>query len=167
MAGSPTYLSLLDKIQRMFTEHPDWLDVGWDALDEGWSLLEDTGMTYTAEKWLFSIAAACYGLIAQQRGLSIADVILTAKDLHIAKNAGYAGANNPDPWANFRLSKAFGISPVLGVAVRMSDKYIRIRNLKDNPANERVGESILDTLADLAAYALIAVCLLREERLDA
>jgi hypothetical protein len=84
------------------------------------------------------------------------------ESLHIAKNAGYAGADNSDPWANFRMSEAFGVSPVLGVLVRMSDKYIRITNLIKDESNERVGESIKDTLKDLSAYALIAVCLIEE-----
>ena len=84
------------------------------------------------------------------------------KQLHIAKNAGYSG-DSSDRWANFRLSQAFGISPILGVMVRMSDKWIRIQNLLKNPDNEKVGESIKDTLMDLASYALIAICLLEEK----
>lgn len=84
------------------------------------------------------------------------------RDLHIAKNAGYAGAGNEDPWANFRMSEAFGVEPFKGVLTRMSDKYIRITNLVKDPSNERVGESLDDTLMDLAAYALIAICLRRE-----
>ena len=46
----------------------------------------------------------------------------------------------------------------------MSDKYIRIGNLRQNPGNDQVNESIRDTLTDLAAYALIAICLLDEEK---
>jgi hypothetical protein len=46
---------------------------------------------------------------------------------------------------------------------RMSDKYIRVTNLVRKPENEQVGENIKDTLMDLAAYALIAVCLLEEQ----
>jgi hypothetical protein len=45
----------------------------------------------------------------------------------------------------------------------MSDKYIRITNLLKDPSNEMVGESVDDTLFDLAAYALIAVCLRQEQ----
>lgn len=85
------------------------------------------------------------------------------QDLHIRKNAGYAGLDNADAWANFRMSQAFGVSPFLGCLVRMSDKYIRVTNLVKNSANEQVGESIKDTLMDLAAYALIAICLLEEK----
>jgi hypothetical protein len=85
------------------------------------------------------------------------------KELHIKKNAGYAGLDNPDAWANFRMSTAFGVPPFLGCLVRMSDKYIRVTNLVKSADNEQVGESIKDTLMDLAAYALIAVCLLEEK----
>ena len=81
------------------------------------------------------------------------------RDLHIRKNAGYTG-DSTDRWANFRLSESFGISAFLGVLVRMSDKWIRITNLVKNPSFDMVGESVRDTLMDLASYALIAVCLL-------
>jgi len=87
-----------------------------------------------------------------------------AWELHVAKNAGYAGEDNADPWANFRMSEAFGISAVDGCLVRMSDKYIRVTNLRRRPANDKVNESIRDTLLDLAAYAYIAVCLMDEEQ---
>lgn len=85
------------------------------------------------------------------------------KQLHIKKNAGYSG-DSQDRWANFRLSETFGISAFLGVMVRMSDKWIRITNLIKNPSFDQVGESIDDTLFDLAAYALIAICIRREKK---
>ena len=91
-----------------------------------------------------------------QRYLELLDEM---KALHIRKNAGYAGGN-PDSWANFRMSEAFGVSAFKGCLIRMSDKYIRITNLVRDPKNEQVGESVKDTLFDLAAYALIAICLL-------
>lgn len=86
------------------------------------------------------------------------------KELHAKKNAGYAGIDNPDAWANFRMSESFGVSAFLGCLVRLSDKYIRITNLVKNPDNEQVGETIKDTLFDLASYALIAICLLEEKK---
>lgn len=82
---------------------------------------------------------------------------------HKAKAAGYAGQENPDQWANFREAEAWGITPLEGCLVRMGDKYRRIQNLRRNPDNDRVGESIKDTLRDLANYAIIAVCLILEE----
>ena len=92
------------------------------------------------------------------------DLLDRAWDLHVAKNAGYAGADNPDPWANFRMCEAFGISAFDGCMVRMSDKYIRVTNLLKSADNDKVGESLRDTLQDLAAYAYIGICLLDEEQ---
>lgn len=85
------------------------------------------------------------------------------KELHIKKNAGYSGKDNPDPWSNFRDAEKFGVSPVQGCLVRMSDKYMRIINLLKDIENEQVGENIKETLQDLAAYAMIAICLIEEE----
>lgn len=85
------------------------------------------------------------------------------RELHIKRNAGYSG-DSADRWANFRMSENFGVSSFLGCLVRMSDKFIRIQNLTKNPKNEMVGEAIEDTLLDLASYALIAICLLREKK---
>lgn len=85
------------------------------------------------------------------------------RDLHIRKNAGYSG-DSVDRWANFRLSNSLGVSPFLGVLVRMSDKWIRITNLSKNNNFDMVNESLRDTLMDLAAYALIAICLLDEKQ---
>lgn len=87
------------------------------------------------------------------------------RELHVRKNAGYAG-DSEDRWANFRRSERFGVSSFLGCVVRLSDKYIRVENLIANPNNEQVGESIKDTLMDLSAYALIALCLLEQEEME-
>lgn len=80
--------------------------------------------------------------------------------MHIAKSAGYG--KDSDPWANFRLAHGFGVSPFIGCLVRMGDKFTRVQNLSKDPLRDKVGESITDTLMDLASYALIAICLYRE-----
>ena len=68
-----------------------------------------------------------------------------------AKNADYAGVT--DPFKNFRLSA--DVVPVeKGIFVRMSDKVARIGNLLTQEAQVK-DESILDTLSDLANYAMI------------
>lgn len=84
-------------------------------------------------------------------------------DLHIRKNAGYAGLYTKDPWANFRMAEWFHVSPFVGCLIRMSDKLIRIKNLSDHPEADQVQESITDALYDLAIYAVIAICLLEQE----
>ena len=83
--------------------------------------------------------------------------------LHEAKAAGYAGQAT-DTWTNFREAERWGVSALDGCLVRMGDKYRRAQNVYTNPANEQVGEALRETLVDLAAYAMIAVCLMDEPR---
>lgn len=87
------------------------------------------------------------------------------KDIHIRKNAGYAG-DCPDAFKNFRESEDFEVSAFKGCMVRMSDKWSRIKSLSKNPENDMVGESIKDTLIDLANYSIIAYCLYEEEEAE-
>jgi hypothetical protein len=87
-------------------------------------------------------------------------------ETHRAKGAGYAGSDNPDTWANFREAQAWGVTPLQGCLVRMGDKYRRAQNIIRDPKNERVGESVKDTLMDLSNYAKIAICLLEEEEAE-
>ena len=98
----------------------------------------------------------------QKRYLALVDSI---DDLFDRKNAGYAGQENPDAWANFRLAEAIGISASTGVLVRISDKFSRLQSLTRDPGNDRVGESKRDTALDQAVYSLIYICLLEEEEL--
>lgn len=84
------------------------------------------------------------------------------EDIFQKKNAGYAGVNSDDPFKNFRVSKMFGVSPFTGCLVRMGDKIARVGNLSQNPDLDMVGESITDTLKDLAVYCLIAIALYEE-----
>jgi hypothetical protein len=86
------------------------------------------------------------------------------REIHIAKAAGYSGSDNPDTWGNFRESEGWGVSPLKGCLVRMGDKYRRAQNLLRNPDNDRVGESLMDTLMDMSNYCKIAICLWEEEQ---
>lgn len=99
-------------------------------------------------------------MAANKRFLELLEEI---KSIHVRKSAGYAGADNLDTWANFRLSENFGVSAFKGCLIRLSDKFIRVSNLVRDAKNEQVGESIKDTLLDLASYCLIAICLLEEK----
>ena len=82
------------------------------------------------------------------------------KDLHDRKNSNYAG-DGGDPFANFRECEDFGIPAWKGVLTRMSDKWMRIKNLADG-IEDKVGESMIDTLTDLAVYSLICRILVEE-----
>jgi hypothetical protein len=97
---------------------------------------------------------------ANKRFLELLDEL---KEVHTKKSAGYAGADNTDAFANFRLSSNFGVTPFHGCLIRLSDKYSRIGNIVSDPKNEMLGETVKDNLLDLASYALIAYCLYEEE----
>src|SRR5512139_1927021 len=85
----------------------------------------------------------------QQGSRRFVELLEEAKRIHFAKNAGYSGVGSRDPWKNFREAQRFGITPFKGCLVRMSDKFIRIANLVQNPEADQVGEAIIDTLLDL------------------
>lgn len=157
--GSAEYHELLDRLEAIVEHDPDY--PSWGVVDTAWQNLVATPRS---ELRLFDLAHLAMARAAFYRGIPTISMIALAHQLHDAKNAGYAGRDQPDPWANFRMSVAFGITPFDGVLVRMSDKYIRTINLRRDPENERVGEGMQDTLLDLSAYALIAICLLREAR---
>jgi hypothetical protein len=77
------------------------------------------------------------------------------------KNADYG--TSKEPFSNFLGSELLAGVPVeRGMLVRMSDKFIRIRNLLGRPA--ATDESVRDTLIDLANYALILAIWLESPR---
>lgn len=119
---------------------------------------------YAKPQYIYSLKLLAYyaaRAIAARTDQTITQVAVHMQDLHLRKNAGYSGIGN-DPWANFRHASAFGVTPYIGVLVRLSDKFQRYQNLYKDPALDQVNESIVDTLLDMACYALIAICL-REE----
>jgi hypothetical protein len=87
------------------------------------------------------------------------------RELHVEKADGYSGKDNPDTWSNFRGATEYGVSALRGCLVRKQDKIARTQVLLRNYAFEDSrGETIEDTWMDEAAYALIAICLYREEQ---
>ncbi len=82
--------------------------------------------------------------------------------IHSLKNQDYA--NNEDPFKNFRMSEMIGIPAWKGALTRLGDKFIRINNLISKGKTAVKDESILDTLVDLANYALITRILYEERK---
>jgi hypothetical protein len=91
------------------------------------------------------------------RFLELLDLV---RALHIAKSAGYG--SDTDTWHNFRSASAWDIEPYRGALLRAGDKWARLQNLVRDPSKDQVGESVLDTALDLAAYMLIFICLWEE-----
>jgi hypothetical protein len=85
---------------------------------------------------------------AKSTGVLITEVTNQLRNTLIAKNTDYGDTANSSPLL------ASTIPPRTAILVRMSDKISRLQNLlKGNPAS--VAESIDDTMADLAGYAVL------------
>lgn len=84
------------------------------------------------------------------------------RQTHQDKSAGYAGQDNPDPFANFRWCENIGIPAFIGALIRKNDKVSRETAIVRNPDNEKIGERIDDTLIDDSSYALIVHILFNE-----
>ena len=89
-------------------------------------------------------------------------VLNELRELLINKNNDYS--ENEDYLSNFKMAEKLGIcSSETGILTRITDKLARVTQLlkKEQKVND---ESIEDTLKDMANYAVILVCLLREKR---
>ena len=86
-------------------------------------------------------------------------IVLELIELRSKKSHDYG--SNGDPMANLRAATEIGLSPVIGVVLRMADKWFRIRSWANG--NKLVNDSVRDDFIDIAGYALRAVELLDEQ----
>lgn len=55
---------------------------------------------------------------------------------------------------------------IVSAVTRISDKYNRLCNLATNPDIDNLGESLEDTLKDMASYCIMTVMELKNENKD-
>lgn len=79
--------------------------------------------------------------------------------LHNKKGKDYGGAT--DPYANVRASAEFGVAPWIGALIRLNDKITRLKSFIRR--GELANESALDSIQDIAVYAVIMRVLYEEE----
>lgn len=77
------------------------------------------------------------------------------RDLLLRKNADYGDS----------FSKQYEKRGLIGALIRMEDKMSRLDTLLDGH-QDSVGESIEDTLADLAGYAILTLVEYRKQKRD-
>ena len=90
-----------------------------------------------------------------------AEILTEMKKIHDQKNADYAGFGE-NALDNLRLCEAAGIPAWKGAVVRMSDKLARIFTFCRKESLEVKSETIIDTLTDLANYAILTRILYEE-----
>ena len=140
----------------------DWgsIQTDWNRVQEGQEPLGFSEDAPTLNSGVVGEEDRPEGVGAQGSGAYL-QLLDAMSKMHLAKNAGYG--SKLDAWSNFRSSEGWGVPAYIGCLVRMSDKYQRMQNLIADPNNDQVGESIIDTAMDLAASALIFICLWQEE----
>lgn len=82
-------------------------------------------------------------------------------DLHSRKNHDYS--SHDDPLKNLRSSNRLGVTPFMGVLVRLQDKWSRLEQFAVSGELLVKNESVEDTLMDNAVYSLLAIILYREQ----
>ena len=75
-------------------------------------------------------------------------------ELYEAKNKVYANS----------FGRTFEQLGIISAVTRISDKYNRLCNLVTNPDIDNLGESLEDTLKDLASYAIMTLIELRRNK---
>lgn len=79
-------------------------------------------------------------------------------ELHDRKQSDYGRPT--DPFANVRASEDFGVKGWVGALIRANDKMRRLQKAADG--GTLANEGVVDSLMDLAVYALIALVLYEE-----
>jgi hypothetical protein len=89
------------------------------------------------------------------------EILDTIHNITANKNRDYS--KEADAFANFEMVQKFGITDTAsGILVRMCDKFARICNLVKQEAKVK-DETIIDTLIDLANYAVICTVYLQDK----
>lgn len=76
-------------------------------------------------------------------------------ELYKMKNKAYGNS----------FGKTFESLGIISAVTRISDKYNRLCNLATNPNVDNMGESIEDTLKDMASYCIMTLIELKHERI--
>ncbi len=91
------------------------------------------------------------------------EILEKMKEIHEAKNHDYSREGE---FGNFKESEKIGIPAWKGAFVRLQDKYTRACNLIAGKEAKVLDEKLEDTLLDLANYAVIVLCLLKDQIRD-
>ena len=81
-------------------------------------------------------------------------------ELHDKKQLDYGRSH--DPFANVRGAEDFGVPGWVGALIRANDKMRRLQ--KAAQGGTLANEGVVDSLMDLAVYAIIALILFEEEQ---
>ncbi len=78
------------------------------------------------------------------------------------KNTDYTAGGGP--FANFEESLGYGVDPLVGLSVRISDKIQRLKSFCKSGKLEVENEGVEDIFKDLIGYSCIALGMLKEKK---
>lgn len=83
------------------------------------------------------------------------------------KNDDYTGSREEsNPFQNFDLSDEFGVDPIIGVCIRMQDKFQRAKAFakQGDLSLTTKGDTVDDIFKDIIGYSLIIIGMLERDR---
>ncbi len=89
------------------------------------------------------------------------EIIHQMLTVHKAKNSDYSPGETS--FTNFLESEKVGVPPWKGAFIRLQDKYSRCCTLIGGHEAQVEDERLEDTLLDMANYAVIVLCLLKQQ----
>jgi len=89
------------------------------------------------------------------------EIVKEMTELHDRKNRDYAGA---EYLSNFLMCERMGIPAWKGSLIRLSDKLSRLMNIARTGEIAVSDETVVDTLMDLAVYAIVTRILYENSR---
>lgn len=90
----------------------------------------------------------------------------TASILAIMKNKNKDYTAGGGPFSNFEQAKEFGVEPLLGLSLRLGDKFKRVQSYFKNQSLSVESEGIEDAYRDIIGYSLIALAMLHEKKMQ-
>lgn len=122
---------------------------GWNANDPG--LLPPGAATQTLGPAMSTPTNEARPWTRERYLMEFGDLLRRMREITTKKNHDYGSEN--DPFKNFRMFEE------LGILVRMSDKFARLRTaLYEKREFQVADETVEDTALDLAIYSLLLIC---------
>lgn len=90
----------------------------------------------------------------------------TSSILAIMKNKNKDYTAGGGPFANFEQAKDFGVEPLLGLSLRLGDKFKRVQSYFKNQSLSVESEGIEDAYRDIIGYSLIALAMIHEKKMN-
>lgn len=118
--------------------------------------MSSTGRQNTIMEWNKYIAEYPLKMEEQYMEKKISFVVERLREMLISKNQNYGNSAFTPPVLCPKMD------PEQALLVRMSDKVARLAQLTSGE-KDRVGESIEDTLYDLAGYCILAIIAMKED----